>query len=110
MSDINTGDIIEKMIKAAKGVLTDNWKEVKPYAKQEFKNLAENFGLIIKLKNEGEITKEQARLYIDIHKNTVKIVLLTIKGLGIIAVEKAINAAISIVKDSINSAIGFAVL
>ena len=110
MSDIDIGEIIGKMINASKEVLTDNWQEVQPYANQEFKNLAENFKLIIELKKEDKITEEQARLYIDIHKNTVKIVLLTIKGLGILTVENAINAAISVVRDSINTAIGFTVL
>jgi hypothetical protein len=34
-------------------------------------------------------------------------VLLTIEGLGIIAVEQAINAALDVLKDTVNSALDF---
>ena len=37
-------------------------------------------------------------------------VLLTIEGLGIVAVQNAINAALSVVKDTVNTAIGFTLL
>jgi hypothetical protein len=37
-------------------------------------------------------------------------VLLTLEGLGLLAVEAAINAALKVVSDTVNSAIGFALL
>ena len=43
-------------------------------------------------------------------RNTAQIVLLTIEGLGIITVEKAINAAMKVVKDTVNEALDFALL
>jgi hypothetical protein len=42
----------------------------------------------------------------DLQHNASRAVLLTIKGLGIIAVEGAINAALDVVRDTINSAVG----
>ncbi|PVW15808.1 hypothetical protein DDV96_05950 [Marixanthomonas spongiae] len=98
------------MLAAAKGVMEANWEDVKPYAEQEFKNLSENLQLIIRLRAENKITEEQAKLYLDIHKSSVKIVLLTIEGLGILAVEQAINAALDVVKDTVNTAIGFVLI
>ena len=98
------------MLTAAKGAVEANWDDVKPYAEQEFKNLSENLQLIIRLRAENKITEEQARLYLDIHKSTVKIVLLTIEGLGILTVEEAINAALRVVKDTVNTAIGFVLI
>jgi hypothetical protein len=40
----------------------------------------------------------------------MRIVLLTIEGLGILAVEAAINAAIDVVRSSVNTALGWAIL
>ena len=58
----------------------------------------------------GKITEEQARLYIDIQKNSMRIVLLTIEGLGILAVEAAINAAIDVIRSTVNTALGWRIL
>ena len=110
MADININDILEKMLGAAKGVLENHWEEAKPFAEQELKSLAENIGLISQLKLEGKINEEQAKLYIEIQKSSVRIVLLTIEGLGILAVEAAINAALDIVKTTVNTTIGWSIL
>ncbi|HKZ47063.1 MAG TPA: hypothetical protein VJ202_06760 [Thermodesulfobacteriota bacterium] len=37
-------------------------------------------------------------------------VFLTVEGLGIIAVEEAINAAMAVVRSTINTAIGWSIL
>tara|TARA_R100000306_G_scaffold12158_2_gene14267 strand:- start:418 stop:750 length:333 start_codon:yes stop_codon:yes gene_type:complete len=110
MATIDVPEVFQKMLTAAKGVVEANWDDVKPYAEQEFKNLSENLQLIIRLRAENKITEEQARLYLDIHKSTVKIVLLTIEGLRILTVEEAINAALKVVKDTVNTAIGFVLI
>ena len=107
---INVQEILKKMVGAAKVVLNDHWKEVEPFAKQEFKSFAQNLQLIGKLKLKGEISLEQAKYYLEIQKSSIRIILLTIKGLGIIAVENAINAAINIVRDTVNKTIGWALI
>ena len=66
--------------------------------------------MISQLKLEGKINEEQAKLYIEIQKSSVRIVLLTIEGLGILAVEAAINAALDIVKTTVNKTIGWSIL
>ena len=43
-------------------------------------------------------------------KNASRSVLLTVEGLGILAVEEAINAALDVIKGAANKAIGFALL
>lgn len=110
METIDYGKLIQDMIAAAKGKLNNQWKDVKPYAEKEFKSYADNVQMIVQMKLEGTINEEQARLQMTIQKNSITIVLLTIEGLGIIAVEQAINAAISIVKNTINTAIGWTIL
>ncbi len=107
---INISEVLGEMLKAVEGVLKKNWKDVKPFAEQEFKSFTENLQLINRLKSEGKITKKQAKLYVEIQKSSVRIVLLTIEGLGILAVENAINAAIKVVKKTVNTAIGWTIL
>lgn len=110
MSEINTSEILKSMLNAAKSVLDKQWKEVKPFAEQEFRALAQNLQLILKLKLQGKITEEQAKYYFEIQKSSVRIVLLAIEGIGIVAVENAINAALGVVKDTVNTAIGWTIL
>lgn len=110
MANLDFGKLVKDMVDAVKGPLTDHWKEAKPYAEKEIKSFAENIKLIAKLKLEGKITEEQARLYIDIQKSSMRIVLLTIQGLGILAVENAINAAIDVIKGTVNTALGWTIL
>lgn len=110
MANIDFSKLVQDMLTAAKGKLTSHWKEVKPYAEKEVNSFAENIKLIAELKMKGKITEEQARLYIDIQKSSMRIVLLTIEGLGILAVESAINAAIDVIKSTVNTALGWRIL
>jgi hypothetical protein len=43
-------------------------------------------------------------------KNSALAVMLTVEGLGLLTVESAINAALGAVRDSVNTAVGFALL
>jgi hypothetical protein len=110
MAEINVQQVLGQMLDAAKEVLGNHWEEAKPFAKQQLKALAENFNLIKELKDEGKISEEQAKYYLEIHKSSVRIVLLTIEGLGILAVEATINAVLDIVKTTVNTAIGWSLL
>jgi hypothetical protein len=107
MMSINVSDLLGDMVEAANGVLSDKWPEVKDYAETELKGIAEGVVLVEKLHLAGSITDEQAKLLFEMKKNTAKIVLLSIEGLGILAVEQAINAALNAVKEAVNGALGF---
>ena len=107
---INVSDLSKKMLVACKGVLKDNWPDIKEYAESETKKLAQALVLIEKLHLAGKITKKQAKLHLDIQKNSMRIVLLAIEGMGVLMVEKAINAALAVVKDTVNSALNFKLL
>jgi len=98
------------MLNAAKIVLLQEWPEVQNYAKTEFKKIAEDIAMIQEMKLNDEITEERARLHLEIQKNATRTVLLAIQGLGIIAVEQAINAALDVVKGTVNKALGWDLL
>ena len=104
---LNAGQLAGDMIGAMQGVLTKKWPEIKEYAETEAKKLAESFVMIEKLKLEGKLDEEEARLHFQMQKNAGRTVLLTIEGLGVLAVEEALNAAFDIVRDAVNTALGF---
>lgn len=107
---LDVGDLALKMFEAFKGKLTEKWPEVKDYAETESKNLAESLVSIERLKLTGQITEEQARLQFDIQKNAAVTVFLAIQGISTIAVEQAINAAMDVLRDTVNSALKFSLL
>ncbi len=107
---LNVSDLASKMFEAFRGELSVKWPDVKDYAEAESKKLAENFVMIEKLKISGEISEEQAKLHHEIQRNATRAVLLTVEGLGLLAVEQAINAAMSVLKETVNGALDFSLL
>jgi hypothetical protein len=83
---------------------------IKAYAESEAKKLAQTLLMIGKLRLSGKIDKEEAELHLEIQRNATRSVLLTIEGLGLLAVEQAINAALDSVKTTVNKALGFVLL
>lgn len=107
---LNIASLAKDMLNAAKPVLEGYWKEVKPYVEKESKSFVQNLAMIAKLKLQGSITKEEALLHIQIQKNSYRTVLLAVEGLGLIAVENALNAAIAAISKTVNTAIGWSLL
>ncbi len=106
-TSINFNDIFEKMVAAGKESLHTNWATIKDLATSSYKTLAQNIVDIEKMNIAGTITKEQAKLKIGIQKNAFTTILLTEQGLGLLAVEAALNASLNVIKDLVNSAVGF---
>jgi hypothetical protein len=106
----SAGELVKTMLAAAQGSLDKDWPKARDYAKPELSKLARSLLDIGNLFAAGKITELEARSLLEIHKNTTKMVFLTVEGLGLLAVEKAINAALGAVKDSVNGALGFALL
>ncbi len=107
---LDVGELVKKMFEAFETSLVDKWPEIKDYAEAEAKKMAESLVMIEKLVIAGKITEEQAKLHFQIQRNATRMVLLTIEGLGIIAVEQAINAALDVLKDTVNTALDFTLL
>lgn len=107
---LDVGELVKKMFEAFESSLSDKWPEVKEYAETEAKKMAESLVMIEKLLLLEKITEEQAKLHFQIQQNATRMVLLTIEGLGILAVEQAINAALNVLKDSVNTALDFTLI
>ncbi len=107
---INAAELAGNMLSAMRGVLSEKWPEIKEYAESEAKKLAQSLVMIEALKVANKIDADEATLHLSIQKNASRTVLLTIKGLGILAVEEALNAALDVVKDMVNTALGFTLI
>jgi len=103
-------EILASMTTAARNSLAQDWPKAKDYAESELKRLAQSLADIAGLAASGKVNSQQARSLVQIHKNTTMMVLLTIEGLGIIAVENAINAALAAARDTVNTAAGLKIL
>jgi hypothetical protein len=107
MSSLNVDMLISQMVGAAKPELADKWPVIKDLAESSFKNLAQNIIDIEKMSLAGTISPEQARLLLNMQKNSAKIVMLSVETMGLVAVENALNAALNILKTTVNTALGF---
>ncbi len=110
MAELNFKEILEGMLKAGKTVLSDDWPDVADIATSSFKTLALTLTEIGTMKNSGVISEEQARLLLNMHKNTARIILLSVKIKKELKAEAAINAALDAIKIPVNAAVGFDLL
>lgn len=90
--------------------LTGKAPDIEAYAKSEGVKMAQCLATIIALYSVDTISEEEAKLQLDIQKQAARSILLTIAGLGALAVEAAINAALAVVKDAVNSELGFVLI
>ena len=56
------------------------------------------------------MSEDRARMHLEMQKNTASSVLLTLEGLSALAVEVAINAALDVVRGTVNTAVGFVLI
>lgn len=106
MPAIKLPEVVPRMLQAAKGPLAKGGADARAYATSEFKKIGETLLFIEREVGSGRMTPERARLHLEMQKNAAKMVLLTLEGLGILAVEAAINGALSVVKDAVNTSLG----
>jgi hypothetical protein len=103
---IDVDKLLKGMLGAANDVLQKQGPKARDYASNEFEKLLLEAQHIGELKKIRKITEQEAVYLMDLQRNAARTVLLTIDGMGIIAVESAINAALAVVRDTINSALG----
>lgn len=105
---IDVDQLVEDMTDAAKKVLKyKKWSTELRAAKAKFRELGECIKMIERNKTDGLIQEEDARDLIAMQKNAIQSVLLQIKGMQTVMAEMALNAAIDVVRDTVNKAIGW---
>ena len=107
---LSIDDLIRSMTGAVKASLGRDWSKARLFAEPELDRLARVLLNIGEMTAAGTITREEAAALLEIHKNTTRMVMLTVKGIGLLAAENAINAALDAVKAPLNAALGVALL
>ncbi len=110
MASIDVQQVFTSMIGAAKGVFDKKWPGIKDFAEAEFEKLARTLVQIETLKLSGQISEAEASVLFAMQKNTARAVMLALEGISLLLVEGAINAALAVVKDAVNTALGFALI
>jgi predicted deacylase len=106
--DVRT--LIDPMLAAIKPVVGKGWSDVRDYAEGEAEKMALTLAKITDLRTSGKIDEQQAQALLEMQKHSMRMVLLTVEGIGLITAQNAINAALGAVRTVVNSSIGFGLL
>lgn len=110
MSAINTGDLVRAMMQAAKSSLGDDWPEARKFVEAESEKYAESLKRIVIWQQKGEIDEEEAHSLLRLHNRSMKMVLTSARGISLKMAERAVNAALDAVRNTVNRAIGWQLL
>jgi Asp-tRNA(Asn)/Glu-tRNA(Gln) amidotransferase B subunit len=102
--------IASDMISAAKGVVSDKWPATRAYFESESKMYAQRLASIAKMYADGLISEKRAKEHIALQNEAWETTLLAVNGLSQLLIEEALNAAIKVIQDAVNKALGFALL
>lgn len=108
---INTDDLYSKIINAAEGAFEDGWDAIKTYAPAEFKKMAvqlaeiaENVALYEVDHSQGYSPKT-GKLLFKMQRTACESVLVAVSQLTLIAVQKALNAIMKVLRETIGGVI-----
>lgn len=99
-----------EMLGAAQMSLGRKFVLVKQYWKEESEKLAATLRMIIEASEKGEISENEAKILFNQQKVAVASVLIALEGMTQVAVQAAINTALTVVKDFVNGKLGFILL
>jgi hypothetical protein len=107
---LDVGKLATQMLSAALPLLKKHAADAESFAKTEFTKIAQTIVSIGEQVAASQINQQQAGLLLDMQTSASRNVLLTLKGLALLAVEEAINAGLAVVKTAVNEALGFALI
>lgn len=99
--NVNQRNLLHQMLDACRTMHIPQWDSIKPHAEHEFEGLLIKLNWIKEMKQQKEITTEQARIHIDIQKNTMRTRLMTLPNLTMIDAEHIINTAIDSIRQQL---------
>ena len=110
MPSINGAKLLQDMGSAAAHAAGQQWPGIRDAAKDELQKLV-TIGVQIEVKRKtGVITEDEAKDLVDMQKNASIAVLAGLEGMGLLAAEAVINAALGVLSAAVNAATGFAIL
>lgn len=106
--NLDITQVVNNMLQAAIPHLAKGGQQAAEFASHEFQQFIINIEHIQTMAEEGKVSDEEAQFLVEQYKLSIKAVLLTVEGLGMIAAQKAINAALDVLKNALNAALGAA--
>lgn len=104
---LDAGALASQMLGAALPILKKNSEDAQSFARIEFTKIAQTIASIQEMLAAGQINQQQAILLLEMQKSASRSVLLTVRGLALLAAEEAINAALNVIKGVVNAAVKF---
>lgn len=101
--DIN--EILADMLKAIKGIVKEDWKEVKSVANQFLQNKKERLELLAQLRIKEDLSEAQFKSYLEDEKLVLEAELHAIAIIKKATAQKATNKALGILEKAIKLAI-----
>jgi hypothetical protein len=100
--------VVNDMLQAALPHLSNGGQQASTFASHEFQQYIINIEHVQTMAEEGKVTDQEAQFLVDQYKMSMKAVLLAVEGLGMIATQNAINAAIDVLNGALKAALGAA--
>jgi hypothetical protein len=110
MPQLDIDSLVNGMLAAAKGSLSAYWQTAEPIAKAEFTRLTQIIAKIGEDRLTGTITPEDARDLLAEEADASAVALDTQIGLGEVAAQDAINAALAAISGAVNGYLGFVLI
>lgn len=101
---------LKLMLRACEEQQIEQWQNIKAHAENELRSLLLMIEWLAEMKTAGEISTEQARIHIDIQKNTMRTRLMSLPGISMVAAEHLINNAIDSVRKDLYEEIGWVIV
>lgn len=106
MPSIDIGQLATDAFGAMLPIIRDQGARIVEFAKSEAVKIASSVEQIGRLRLSGVINDEEMALHLEIQKSASRAVLMAVQGMGILAAEQAVNAALSVVTGTVGRVLG----
>ncbi|HUF71397.1 MAG TPA: hypothetical protein VMR74_00715 [Gammaproteobacteria bacterium] len=106
---LDASELSEQMIGAGSAAFGEHWEEAKTFAEIEFRTIASRLETIAHQVARG-LDPELARILFDSQKRTTIQAIAGTAALAILAVEAAVNSVLEVIRNAVNTALGFTLL
>ena len=110
IEQLDNTSLQQAMLHSFKASFSEDWAEIRVYAKEEAQRLSSMLLNIHQMVITGETTEERAKILLKIQRNSEASYLLALRGMNKAAVDTAVQKALIHVQRRVNLAVGFDLL
>lgn len=103
--NFNINDTLEKMLNAIKGIVAENWEDIKSVAEQFLQRRKERLELLALLRIQGDISQEKFESRLEDEKLVAEAEFNAIEVITKSAAQNAANAAIGVLEKAVKTAV-----